>query len=73
MGVEYSFNQQATKFPHIDDYWRHKITQSGQSNWNYLCCLWDLQTLFFNLYTCGAGSQVTSLIGVTPPTVHEYL
>ncbi len=49
MGVEYSFNQQVTKFPHIDDYQRHKITQSGQSNWNYLRCLWDLQTLFFNL------------------------
>jgi hypothetical protein len=73
MGVEYSFNQQVTKFPHIDDYRRHKITQSGQSNWNYLRCLWDLQTLFFNLYTCGAGSQVTGLLGVTPPTVQEYL
>ena len=58
---------------YIDDYRRHKITQSGQSNWNYLRCLWDLQTLFFNLYTCGAGSQVTGLLGVTPPTVQEYL
>ena len=27
MGVEYLFNQQVTKFPHIDDYWRHIKTQ----------------------------------------------
>lgn len=73
MAVEYSFNQQITKFRHSDDYRRHKITQSGSSNWNYLRCLWDLQTLFFNLYTCSAGSQVTGALGVNPPTIHEYL
>jgi hypothetical protein len=38
-----------------------------------LHCLWDLKTFFLNLYTCGAGSQVTGLLGVTPPTVQEYL
>jgi hypothetical protein len=27
---------------------------------------------FFNLYTCGAGSQVTGTLGVAPPTMHEY-
>ena len=73
MAVEYSFNQQVTKFPHTDDYRRHKITQSGRSNWQYLRCLWDLQTFFFNLFTCGMGRQVTGTLGVTPPTVHEYL
>jgi len=25
------------------------------------------------LYTCSAGSQVTDKLGVSPPTVHEYL
>jgi hypothetical protein len=73
MAVECSFNQQVTKFPHIDDYRRHKITQSDRSNWHYLRCLWDLQTFFFNVYICGAGSQVTGTLRVTPPTVHEYL
>ncbi len=28
---------------------------------------------FFNLYTCSAGSQVTGTLGVSPPTVYEYL
>ncbi len=27
----------------------------------------------FNLYTCSAGSQVTGALGVSPPTVHDYL
>jgi hypothetical protein len=40
MAVEYSFNQQVTKFQHSDDYCRHKIMQSGSSNWNYLHYLW---------------------------------
>jgi hypothetical protein len=73
MAVEYSFNQQVTKFPHSDDYRRHRITQSGRPNWQYLRCLWDMQTFFFNLYTCTAGSQVTGMLGVAPPTIHEYL
>lgn len=35
--------------------------------------MWDLQTLFFNLFTCSAGNQVTGALGVCPPTVHDYL
>ncbi len=27
----------------------------------------------FNLYTCSAGSQVSGALGVSHPTVHEYL
>jgi hypothetical protein len=73
MAVEYSFNQQVTKFPHINDYRRHRVTINGRSNWQCLHCLWDLQTFFFNLYTCSVGSQVTGTLGVSPPTVHEYL
>jgi hypothetical protein len=38
-----------------------------------LHCLWDLQSLFFNMFTCLSGSQVTSVLGVTPPTLQEYL
>jgi hypothetical protein len=37
-----------------------------------LHCLWDLQALFFNLYTCASGSQVTGTLGVSPPTISEY-
>jgi hypothetical protein len=44
MAVEYSFNQQITKFLHTDDCRRHRITQSRRLNWQYLRCLWDLQT-----------------------------
>jgi hypothetical protein len=73
MAIEYSFNQQVTKFRHIDDYHRHLLTQSGRVNWQHLRCLWDMQTLFFNLYTCSACSQVTGTLGVSPPTVSEYL
>lgn len=73
MAVEYSFNQQVTKFRHIDDYRRHRMTQNGRVHWQRLRCLWDMQTFFFNLYTCSAGSQVTGTLGVSPPTVSEYL
>jgi hypothetical protein len=72
MAVEYSFNQQVTKFWHSDNHSRHKIIQSGSSNWNYLHCSWDLQTLFFNLYTCSVGSRVTGALGVNPPMIHKY-
>jgi len=47
--------------------------QSGRLNWQYLRCLWDLQTFFFHLFTYGMGSQVTGLLGVTLPTVHDYI
>jgi len=50
MAMEYSFHKQVIKFWYSDDYCRHKITQSGLSNWYYLRSLWNLQTLFFNLY-----------------------
>jgi len=73
LAVENSFNQQTTKFRFTDSFRNHKITQSGTSNWNYLRSMWDLQTLFFNLFTCSAGSQVTGVLGVCPPTVQEYL
>jgi hypothetical protein len=29
--------------------------------------------IFFNLFTCSAGSQVTGALDVHPPTVHDYL
>ncbi len=32
-----------------------------------------MQTFFFHLYTCTAGSQVTGMLGVAPPMIHEYL
>jgi hypothetical protein len=73
LAVEDSFSQQVTKFPHSDNLQSHKVTQGGLSNWKYLRCLWDLQTLFFNLFTCSAGSQVTGALGVPPPSVHGYL
>jgi len=30
------------------------IIQSGRSNWPYICCLWDLQILFYKLFTIKA-------------------
>jgi hypothetical protein len=73
MAVKYSFNQQVTKFCHIDDYYIYQMTQSGRVNWQRFQCLWDLQTFFFDIYTCSAGIQVTVTLGVSPPTVSEYL
>jgi hypothetical protein len=70
LAVENSFNQQTTKFHHSDSFRSYRITQSGRSNWRYLRTMWDLQTLFFNLFTCSAGSQVTGALGICPPTVH---
>jgi hypothetical protein len=32
-----------------------------------------MQTFFFNLFTCSAGSQVTGALGISPPTMHDYL
>jgi hypothetical protein len=37
--------------------------------------LWDLQALFFNVFTCAEGHEnpCNSVLGVAPPTVEEYL
>ena len=75
MGVEMSFNNIVRKFTHTDYFANHRILQSGRSNWPYLRCLWDLQVLFYNLFTCaeGHGNPVNGLFGITPPSVAEYL
>lgn len=74
-GVEMSFNNIVRKFTHTDYFPNHRILQSGRSNWPYLRCLWDLQVLFFNLFTCaeGMGNPVNGMFGISPPTVAEYL
>jgi hypothetical protein len=69
--VKDSFNRQVTKFPHTESK-RQRIAQGGRYIWNYIRSLWDLQTLFFNLFTCSAGSQVTGALGVHPPSIHDY-
>jgi hypothetical protein len=63
------------KFTHTDYYATHRILQSGRSNWSSLLCLWDLQVLFFNLFTCaeGHGNPTNGIFGMTPPSVAEYL
>jgi hypothetical protein len=73
--VEMSFNNIVRKFTHTDYFPTHRILQSGRSNWPYLRCLWDLQVLFYNLFTCaeGMGNPVNGMFGVSPPTVAEYL
>ena len=73
LAVEDLFNQQVMKFRLSDHFQSHKITVNSRSNWNTLRCLWDLQSLFFNLFTCLSGSQVTGVLGVAPPTLQEYL
>ena len=75
MGVEMSFNNIVRKFTHTDYFANHRILQSGRSNWPYLQCLWDLQVLFYNLFTCaeGHGNPVKGLFGIAPPSVAEYL
>ena len=72
---EYSFNAIVTKFGHSDYSQKHRIFQNGVSNWEYICELWDLQVLFYNLFTCtqNHGSQVTGILGVEPLMVKEYL
>jgi len=74
-GVEMSFNNIVRKFTHTDYFPTHRILQSGRSNWPYLRQLWDLQVLFFNLFTCaeGMGNPINGMFGVAPPTVAEYL
>jgi len=74
-GVEMSFNNIVRKFTHTDYFPKHRILQDGRSNWPYLRTLWDLQVLFFNLFTCaeGIGNPVNGMFGISPPTVAEYL
>jgi hypothetical protein len=73
--VEMSFNNIVRKFTHTDYFPNHRILQSGRSNWPYLRQLWDLQVLFFNLFTCaeGMGNPINGMFGIAPPTVEEYL
>jgi hypothetical protein len=70
-----SFNNIVRKFTHVDYFPRHRILQSGRSNWPYLRTLWDLHVLFYNLFTCaeGHGNPVNGVLGINPPTVEEYL
>ncbi len=37
--------------------------------------MWDLQVLYFDLFTCaeGIGNPVNGMFGISPPTVAEYL
>jgi hypothetical protein len=66
-GVEMSFNNIVRKFTHTVYFPNHRILQSGRSNWPYLRCLWDLQVLFFNLFTCaeGMGNPVNGMFGIS--------
>lgn len=75
MAVELSFNNIIRKFTHSDYFPTHRILQQGRSNWPYLRCLWDLQVLFFNLFTCahGHGNPCNTILGVAPPSVADYL
>jgi hypothetical protein len=75
MSVEISFNNIVRKFTHTDYFATHCILQSGRSNWPYLRCLWDLQVLFYNLFTCaeGHGNPTNGIFGISPPSVAEYL
>jgi hypothetical protein len=73
LSVEDSVNQQVTKFPHTQSK-RQRITQGEiQTGTNYFHSLYDLQTFFYILFTCSAGSQVTGALGVHPPSIHDYL
>ncbi len=74
-GVEMRFNNILWKFMPTDYFPNHHILQSGRSNWPYLRCLWDLQVLFYNLFTYakGHGNPINGMFGIAPPTVAEYL
>jgi hypothetical protein len=41
----------------------------------FLQTLWDLQVLYYNLFTCaeGHGNPCNIILGIAPPTVVEYL
>ena len=73
--IEDQFNEQMRKFTHTDYFVKHRTLQQGSPNVNQLSTLYNLQTLFFNLFICAGnhGSQVTGTFGVNPPSVSEYL
>jgi hypothetical protein len=75
MAVELSFYNIVRKFTHSDCFASHRILQQGRSNWPYLQTLWDLQVLFYNLFTCaeGHGNPCNVILGIAPLTVVEYL
>ncbi len=70
MSVEMSFNNIVRKFTHVDYFASHHILQNGRSNWPYLHCLWNLQVLLYNLFTCveGHGNPTNGIFGIAPPT-----
>ncbi len=72
-GVEMSFKNIVLKFTHRDYFPNHCVLQSGRCYWPYLRQLWDLQVLFFNLFTCseGMGKPINGMFDISPPTVEE--
>ncbi len=62
MAVEYSFNQQVTKFCHTDDYRRHWKTQNGTSNWQHLHC---------GIYRCFSSTYIHVEIIVSQRIFYE--
>jgi len=71
MSVEMSFNNIVRKFTHIDYFPTHCILQSGRSNWPYLHCLWDLQVLFYNLFTYAL--RVMAILEMASLELHLHL
>ncbi len=53
--VEHSFNNIVRKFIYSNYFASHHILQQGRSSWPYLRTLWDLQALFYNLFTYAQG------------------
>jgi hypothetical protein len=75
MVVELSFNNIVRKFTNTDYFASHCILQQGRSNWPYLRTLWDLQVLFYNLFTYaqGHGNPCNVMFGIACLTVEKYL
>ncbi len=75
IAVEHSFNNIVRKFIHSDYLASHHILQQDRSNWPYLRTLWDLQALFYNLFTYaqGHGNPCNDILGVATPTIEEYI
>jgi len=69
----FRYNVVVTKFRHADCFRKHRLFAGGVNNFPNLAALWDMLILFTNLFTCTMGSQVTSILGVEPPTPAEYL
>jgi hypothetical protein len=63
MAVEVNLNNIVWKFTHIDYFATH------------LRCLWDLQVLLFNLFSCahGHGNPCNAILRIASPTVSDYL